>query len=132
IAEYNVVPGGANGTAYSLSVTGEISPAFAFPWAGAIFYPGPRPMAPANLSSRKGIRFWTKGDGRTYQVMLYTNSGGVRPGSKDFSSPAEWKQVTIPFAGFGGSDGHDIMGSAFAAGSGMTKFSFQIDGVALY
>src|SRR5262245_38355649 len=132
IAEYSVVPEGANGTAHSLSVTGEISPAFAFPWAGAIFYPGPRPMAPANLSSRKGIRFWTRGDGRTYQVMVYTKSGGFRPVSQEFSATEDWKQITIPFASFGGSDGHDIMGIAFAAGSGMTKFSFQIDEIAFY
>src|SRR5262249_41238966 len=122
-AEYKVIPGGANGTAYSLGVTGEISPVFAFPWAGVIFYPGPRPMTPANLSSKKGIRFWAKGDGHAYQVMVFTKSGGFRPVSQEFSASPEWKQVSIPFASFGGTDGHDIMGVAFAAGTGAARFS---------
>src|SRR5262249_37142419 len=110
LAEYHVVAGGAGGAKYSLVVTGGVSPGFAFPWAGAIFYPGTGPMAPANLSSKKGISFWTKGDGRQCQVMVYSRSGGFRPVSQDFTASAEWKHITIPFANFGGTDGHDIMG----------------------
>jgi len=37
-----------------------------------------------------------------------------------------------PFANFGGTDGHDVMGIAFAASGAPTKFSFQIDEVAFY
>jgi hypothetical protein len=113
-------------------ITGEVSPGFGFPWAGAMFCPGAQPMSAANLSSKKGIRFWTKGDGQSYQVMVYTKSAGYMPASQKFTASADWKEVTIPFANLGGTDGHDIMGIAFAAGSGMTKFSFQIDEVSLY
>jgi len=89
-------------------------------------------MTPVNLSSKRGIRFWAKGDGHAYQVMVYTKSGGFRPVSQEFSAATEWKQISMPFASFGGSDGHDIMGIVFAAGSGATSFSFQIDEVIFY
>ena len=132
VADFSVVAGGANGSKYSLMITGEINPGFRYAWAGAIFYPGSQPMTPANLSSKKGISFWTKGDGQSYQLMVYTKSAGYMPASKRFTAPADWKQVTIPFANLGGTDGHGIMGIAFAAGSGMTKFAFQIDDIMLY
>jgi imidazolonepropionase-like amidohydrolase len=132
VADFAVVAGGANGSKYSLMITGEISPGFGYPWAGAMFCPGAQPMSPANLSSKKGIRFWTKGDGQSYQVMVYTKGAGYMPASQKFTASADWKEVTIPFANLGGTDGHDIMGIAFAAGSGMAKFSFQIDEVSLY
>jgi imidazolonepropionase-like amidohydrolase len=132
VANFTVVAGGAKGSKYSLKITGEIKAGFPYPWAGAIFFPGPQPTAPANLSSKKGISFWTRGDSQNYQVMVYTKSGGYLPASQKFSAAADWKQVTISFASLGGIDGHDIMGIAFAAGSGMTKFEFQIDEVSLY
>jgi len=64
--------------------------------------------------------------------MVYSRSGGFRPASQDFTASAEWKHITVPFANFGGTDGHDIMGIAFAASGAPTKFSFQIDEVAFY
>src|ERR1700690_1013106 len=48
-AEIKVVPGGANGSKYSLLVEGEVRPGFVFPFAGAGFYPAAKPMQPANV-----------------------------------------------------------------------------------
>lgn len=63
-AELKCIAGGAEGSKGALEVSGTISDAFAFPWAGALFSPGSAPMAPANLSSKKAIHFWIRGDGR--------------------------------------------------------------------
>src|SRR5262249_30834157 len=69
VTDYKVVSDGANGTAKSLEVTGEIIAGFAFPWAGAMYSPGAQQFSPANLSKASGIRFWARGDGQTYRVL---------------------------------------------------------------
>ncbi len=130
-AEIKVVPGGANGSKYSLLVEGEVRPGFVFPFAGAAFYPASKPMQPANLSAAKSIRFRAKGDGQTYRVMVYTRAGGYLPGMQTFAAGPEWTEYTFPLAEFNGTDGHDITSISFAAGPEPRKFSFQIDDVGL-
>jgi len=71
---------------------------FAYPWSGAMFSPGPAPMAPVNLSSRKAIGFWAKGDGQTYQVMIFAQHLGYRPATRTFVAGPDWKQFTLTFA----------------------------------
>jgi hypothetical protein len=74
----NVVEPGANGTKGALQVNGEVvgdtpSP---FKFAGALYSPGAAPMQPANLSSKKAISFWAKGDGKTYTLIVLTEERG--------------------------------------------------------
>jgi imidazolonepropionase-like amidohydrolase len=128
-AAMTVVDGGAAGSAKSLAVTGTISDAVAYAWAGAMFNPGTTPMQPVNLSSKKEISFWTKGDGTTYRVMIFAESKGYMPLTQTFVAGPEWAQVTLPLSGFGGIDGHDIMALIFAGGPRAGGFSFQIDNV---
>jgi imidazolonepropionase-like amidohydrolase len=130
-AEIKVVPGGANGSKYSLLVEGEVRPGFVFPFAGAAFYPAAKPMQPANLSGAKSIRFRAKGDGQTYRVMVYTRAGGYMPGMQTFAAGPEWTVYTFPLTAFNGTDGHDITAISFAAGPEPRKFAFQIDDVGL-
>ncbi|HEY1203055.1 MAG: CIA30 family protein [Bryobacteraceae bacterium] len=130
-AAIKVVAGGANGSKYSLLVEGEVRPGFVFPFGGAAFYPGPKPMQPANLSAAASIRFWAKGDGKTYHVMVYTRAGGYMPGMQSFAAGPEWTEYTFPLSAFNGTDGHDITSITFAAGPQPQKFSFQIDDVRL-
>ena len=130
-AEIKVVAGGANGSKYSLLVEGEIRAGFVYPFAGAAFYPGAKLMQPANLSSAKSIRFWAKGDGKTYRVMVYTRAGGYVPGMQTFAAGPEWAEYAFPLPAFNGTDGRDITSITFAAGPQPQKFSFQIDDVRL-
>ncbi|HJQ68872.1 MAG TPA: CIA30 family protein [Blastocatellia bacterium] len=129
VAEMKIVEGGANGSRGSLLVTGETVPAFQFPWAGAAFSPGDKPMSPANLSSKKEISFWAKGDGKTYRVMIMTKGGGFMPVSRNFVAGPEWKQYKMRLAQFGGMEGYDITNIMFAGGPAPGKFTFQIDDV---
>jgi imidazolonepropionase-like amidohydrolase len=129
VAKFEVVPGGAEGSKSALQVTGEVTQGFAYPWSGVMFSPGPTPMAPANLSSRKGIQFWAKGDSQTYQVMLFSQRLGYRPATQNFVAGPEWKQFTMTFASFGDLDGSDIMAIVWAAGPKTGKFAFELDNI---
>lgn len=128
-AQMHVVQGGAEGTKGALQIDGEIVQN-SIVWAGAMFFPGPTPMAPANLSGKKTITFWTKGDGATYSVMVYSQGNGYIPKSQTFVAGPEWKKVTMPLASFN-TDGHDLMGIFFGAASAPGHFSFMIDNVRL-
>jgi imidazolonepropionase-like amidohydrolase len=128
-AEMKVVEGGANGSKYSLQITGEIALIGTFQWAGASFTAGVAPTWAANLSSKKTIHFWARGDGRTYVVMVFAKSfGGRTPGSQTFVAGPEWKEYRMPLTAFG-TDGHDIGGILFSGSAPAGKFSFQIDDV---
>ena len=128
-AQINLVDGGANGSRKALQITGEIMPGV-FGWAGAMFFPGPTPMAPVTLSSKKAISVWTKGDGRTYQVMLFAKSKGAMPLVRNFIAGSDWKQVVIPFSDFG-TDASDLQGLMMAELGMPGPFSFSIDDVRL-
>jgi hypothetical protein len=131
IAKLEVVPGGAEGSKSALRVSGEVVQGFAFPWSGVMFSPGPTPMAPANLSARKAIQFWAKGDGQTYQIMLFSQHLGYRPATQTFTAGPEWKQFTLPFAGFGEIDGSDIMAFVWCGGPKTGTFAFELDSIRL-
>lgn len=128
-AEMRVVSGGAEGSKYSLLVTGEVAPAYAFPWAGAQFSPGLSPMAPADLSAHRSITFWAKGDGHTYRIMLFAQSLGFIPAAQTFVAGPEWKPYRFSLDSFPGLDARGLMAVIFAAGPQPGEFSFQIDDV---
>ena len=130
-AEMKLKHGGANGSKGALQITGTISDALPYAWAGAMFSPGPAPFAPANLSGKKTLRFWARGDSRTYRVMIFTTSGGRIPAMKNFSVGSEWKEVSMPFSDFVGTDGHDVMAILFCASTEAGPFQFAIDDVRL-
>ena len=130
-AEMKLIAGGANGSKGALQITGTISDALPYAWAGAMFSPGPAPFTPANLSRKKTLHFWARGDARTYRVMIFTTSGGRMPAMKSFSVGSEWKGVSMPFSDFGGTDGHDIMAILFSASTEPGPFQFAIDDIRL-
>jgi hypothetical protein len=130
VVQQEVVSGGAEGSGKSLAISGETKAGFGFPWAGMIFSPGARQMAPADLSKFSGVSFWTKGDGRTYQFLLFATRLGRIPAQKGFTAGPEWQQVTVSFSDLG-LDGSDIMGIFVGGGPALGTFRFQIDGVRL-
>ena len=128
-ATTTVVSGGANGTSHALRIAGEISNAVPYAWAGAMFSPGSQMMAPTNLSSKREIRFWARGDGSTYRVMVFAESKGFTPMSQSFTPTSQWQEFVIPFSAFGGSDGKDLMAMMFVGGPRAGAFEFFIDDV---
>ena len=126
-----VVPGGAGGSKQALAVTGEIKGEMAWGWAGAMFSPGSAQMAPANLSAKKTLHFWARGDGGRYRVMMFARHLGFVPATRTFIAGPAWTEVTIPLASFDGIDGRDLMGILWTGGPAKGKFSFAIDQIEL-
>jgi hypothetical protein len=102
VVQKEVVAGGAHGSQKSLAISGEVRQGFAFPWAGLMFLPGPRPMAPTDLSGFGGVSFEAKGEaGATYQFMAFATHLGRMPVQKTFTAGPEWQRVTFSFADLG-------------------------------
>lgn len=126
--EIKIVEGGAHGSKGALLISGNIDPAVPFAWAGAIFSPGAAPFAPVDLSSKKQIRFWARGDGKTYRLMLFTQSTGYNPLVQTFVAGPEWKEYTILFSAFH-TEAKDLSAVLFVGGPQPGTFSLQIDDV---
>jgi imidazolonepropionase-like amidohydrolase len=125
-AQMRLAEGGAEGSAQALLVTGEILPGGSNLWAGAFFSPGPVMMAPADLSSSKGISFWAKGEGPEFAVMIFARSRGFAPAARPFAPGVEWRRFEFPFADFG-LKGDDIMGVFIGASGKPGPFSLWLD-----
>ena len=123
---------GANGSKGALKISGEIIPGSSqTTWAGAMFAPGRVPMEPVNLSGKKEISFWAKGDGDPYMLVVLTASRSGQngmPAMTQFVAAKEWKQYTFPFSTFQ-TDGSDLSALIFAASQPPGKFAFEIDDV---
>ena len=132
VAEIKVATGGANGTPGALEVTGTLDAGLPYGWSGVMFMPGQSAMAPANLSSKKELRFFARGEeGRSYTIMMFLRSKGQMPVMQQFTTSADWKEVTLPFASFQGTDARDLMGIAFVASGTPGTFRLLIDDVRL-
>jgi imidazolonepropionase-like amidohydrolase len=129
--EMKVVDGGANGDKHALDISGTIDGGLPYAWAGVMWSPGSQPFGAMDLSSKKSISFFAKGDGKTYRVLVFTTSGGRIPAQQTFTAGAEWKKTSIPFSAFNGTDGHDVMAILFVGGPAAGKFDFQADEVGL-
>jgi hypothetical protein len=121
-----VQPGAAN-TKGALQVTGEVMAGSPVAWAGALFFPGATPEQSVNLSAKKTISFWAKGDGKTYTLIVQTEtSSGQSPAMTTFTAGPEWKQYVFPFSAFD-TDGSDLTGLGFIRILEPAKFQFQLD-----
>jgi hypothetical protein len=112
-------------------VTTELAAGGFFAWAGASLSPGAAPFAVVDLSARKGLRFWARGDGRGYQVMVFSQSHGRMPLSQSFTAGPAWKELAFPWSSFSGYDGHDVTAVVFAALLPPGPFAFRLAGVRL-
>lgn len=112
-----------------MSITGELISGGQDLFAGAVFYPGKAPFVPADLSAKKEISFWAKGDRGIYQIRLYSVSTGGTPETKTFSAGPEWIQFSFPISTFNRINGRDLVAVLIVAAEKPGKFSFQIDDV---
>ena len=127
-AAMEAVPGGANGTKGAMRVAGENVKGAGFMFGGAVFSPGPGMMQGADLSDKKNITFWAKGDGKSCRLLIFTEAKGQNPTFRTFVATPEWKQYTFSFESLS-TDGHDLSGLAFLSPPGEGKFEFFIDEV---
>ena len=129
--DLKVMSGGAGGSKQALALTGETKGDGGFAWAGVMFSPGATPMAAANLSAKKTLRFFAKGDGKRYRVMIFARHLGFMAATRTFIAGPQWTEVSLPLADFDGLDGRDIMGILWTGGPKAEKFAFTIDQIEL-
>ena len=126
--DMTVVDDGADGTARSLLVTGEIveggSP---FNWAGVLFGPADQPREPANLPGRSAVSFWAKGDPKLFALWANTSTAGGLAGRGLFTTSEQWKRFRFTLVELG-TDGSDLTGLLFTADS-PGPFRLQLDEV---
>jgi imidazolonepropionase-like amidohydrolase len=126
-----VVEGGAGESARALLLRGEIVPGFAFPWAGAMYFPGASPMAPADLSAATEVVFWAKGTPGTYRLLCFARSLGQIPSQQTFEVGEEWRRFAVPLAGFSGLDAAGLTGLLWTAGPAPGVFELTLDDIEL-
>jgi ABC-2 type transport system permease protein len=72
-ATQKVIDGGAHGSKGALQVTGEVRPGAQYPVAGTFFFASGEIMkATIDLSAKKTLSFQLRGDGKHYQLMIFT------------------------------------------------------------
>ena len=123
--------GGAAGSAHYLSVAGEIGGGFAFPWAGAMFYPGEAAFATADLSAGSDLVFWARGKPGEYRVMMFCESLGMIPTTQTFEVTEEWREFALRFADFPGLDASGLGGILWTGGPGLGAFRLDIDEIVI-
>jgi imidazolonepropionase-like amidohydrolase len=121
---------GAQGSQGALMITGNLVTGSQYQWAGAMFSPGKSMMSPANLSFKKSISFWAKGDDKTYAIMIFAQSLGFMPAIQTFVADSEWKEFVFPIEGFN-IDGSGIMGIFIGASLSPGEFTLYLDNVRL-
>ena len=129
---FKVVEPGAENSKGAMQISGEVIGGQTMPmaFAGALFSPAQPPMQPVNLSSKKEINFWAKGDGKDYTLVVLTESrsgsSGEMPAMTIFSAGPQWKQYKFPFSAFQ-TDGGNLIGLGFIRAEEPGKFKFEID-----
>ena len=88
-------------------------------------------MQPVDFSDREVLRFRTRGDGRTYSVMLFgAASGATIPATVPFTATPAWTAVEIPLARFPGATPGLVGGLAFVAlAPPAGAYAFELDDV---
>ena len=124
-----IVPDGARVPPGASKSRDAIRPGSPYPWAGAMFFPGPQPMAPADLSRFKNLVFWTRGDGGTFRVIMFAERLGYIPSSSRSRRDRPGGKSFMPLSSFGNLDGSDLRAVLFSAGAGQEAFRLQIDSV---
>ena len=88
--------GGAQGSEGSLRITGTVRDNGDRPsWAGAIFFPGNSPMAPANLSGKETVSFWARGKPGIHVAMVFTARTLLQPTAYPFEVGRSWQRYTF-------------------------------------
>ncbi len=118
---------GANRTRHALRIAGTVVAGGAAQWAGAMFFPGPTAMAPANLGRFKVLTFWARADTKLeVQVMLFASQLGAMPGRRPITLGPRWTQYRLALTDIAAIEPYDILG-VFLGSTLAGDFRFEID-----
>lgn len=124
--QVSTVDGGPNRARATVIVSGRVNSGIDYPWAGVAYFPRlSYRMANGDISGSPQVSFWARGDGKTYQLMLFKGDGTFS--TKFFPTTSDWMQVAIPFSELA-SDGRDVSEILFAS-STLGAFHFELSDV---
>lgn len=121
---------GAAGSAGALRLVGEVAPGSGWSWAGTIYGLAGKSMSPIDARSARELRFFARGDGREYSVMLL--SGGdsrAPPAMQSLRIGPEWTEFRLRLADFAGVDLGRLRAVGIMAGLPAGRFKMDIDQV---
>ena len=120
-----IVNGGPDHTRSTLMLECDVRPGIKYPFAGVMLIPT-LAGAQGESAAIKQISFWSRGDGQTYSVAMFTKSGGATPVLRPFVAGKDWEKHTIPISEFH-TDGHDITLLSIVATEPGT-YNFELSG----
>jgi hypothetical protein len=95
-----IVKGGPNGSRNCARIHGHFGKNVA-PWPFTSIYTSLDAQGPADLSSFKAIEFMAKGNGKTYDVLIYLSQvADFAHYRHPFKAPANWAKVRLEFRDF--------------------------------
>ena len=112
----------------SVRIDADVQKGFQIPWAGLIYFPGKKPMAPADVSAAKAVRFRARGDAGRYRLMYFVQ-GQNMPITKTFNLEPQWKFFRIELPSLLQST--PLLAIAWVAGPEPGRVTFWLDDVAL-
>ena len=125
---------GAQGSTGSVLMSGEVKPDRpAYIWPGIAFMPSGLRRVFVDLSSKSGLRFWAKGDGRAYRVVIVSaGPAGTSQPERVFKSGPEWQEYRFAFADFPDLDPQRIRSIILGASRDPGSFKIQLDEISFY
>lgn len=129
-----VIAGGADKSKSALEVSGDIGTAIPYPFAGTTFLPNGSAntafdkMGYMDFSKKQTLRFFARGDGHTYMVLLMGPQLGAMPAMYGFTAGEDWQEVSVPLQSLGGVDLKRVKIISFGSNT-RGPFRFQIDDV---
>jgi imidazolonepropionase-like amidohydrolase len=121
----------APGRGQVLRVTGQVQGPLPYAWVGAAWFVGPGQKTAQDLSGKRRLSFWTRGDGGTYRLLVFTRRGGPAPAGTSFVAPPTWTEQTFELAKIPGLTTDDVIMILVAAGPGPGHFQLDLDDVRL-
>lgn len=123
---------GEAGQGGALRVSGELKAGANYPFAGAMLFLAGQPMQPVNGSALRELRFRARGDGRTYQVLLFSGPESQQmPQIQHVTPGREWSEHRVVLADFAGADLAQLRAIAFTASLPAGEFELMLDQVQL-
>jgi len=128
VVHLEVANGGQKTGGRYLRVRGTLAAGAAFPWAGAILFPGRQPMAPVDGTAVSRLIFSARGHG-VLRVLVFAKSLGWIPAEQRVQLNGRWQRFAIPFKKFAGVETNAIKAVLFSGGPNLGAFAFDIDEV---
>jgi imidazolonepropionase-like amidohydrolase/DNA polymerase III delta prime subunit len=122
---------GADRTKHALRLSGTVVAGSPTQWAGAMFFPGPAPMEPANLSRFKRVVFTARAEAPAQlTVMLFARQLGQTPALTTLEVGPRWTSHLLNLADISPIEPYDVVGLFFGATT-PGPFTLEIDEIVL-